>query len=207
MLPSFTALIAHVLQHLKLAYGSLLVGILIGFPLAIFITRERFRKSAGYIISIADAMAAIPAFALLAIVVPLIGLGVLPAILALITRAVMPILRSTVTGITQIDPGIKKAAKGMGLSDREILKKIELPLSIPFIIGGIRTAGVLTVGVAIIASLIGAGGMGEYLFLGITSLDFRLIVISAIPVSILALATEFGFRRLEDYLAPPGIGT
>jgi osmoprotectant transport system permease protein len=139
----------------------------------------------------------IPSIALLAILIPFMGIGVAPAIVALFLYAVLPILRNTLTGLQSVDPLLKKVADGIGMSRFQKLRWVEFRLALPMIMAGIRTAAVINVGTATLAAFIGAGGLGEFIVTGLALNNSELILRGAVPAAILALSVEIGFSQLE----------
>lgn len=148
----------------------------------------------------------IPSIALLGFMIPLIGIGSAPAIVALFLYALLPIVRNTYTGITDVDPSVRDAGRGLGMTDRQLLTRVDLPLALPVIFAGVRTATVINVGVATLAAFIGAGGLGEFIFTGIALNNTDLILVGAIPAALLAVLLDFalGFveRRIRRLLLP-----
>ena len=188
-------------EHLILVAISMTVAILIGIPLGILITRKP--KLARPIIGVANAIQTIPSLAIFGflLTVPLIGgIGKTPAIVALILYALLPLIRNTYTGIKNVDPAIREAAKGMGMSDRQILFQVEIPLATGIIIAGVRVATVICVGIATIGAAIGAGGLGEFIFRGLSTVNNDLIVAGAIPAALIALGLDFILGWLENRL-------
>lgn len=183
------------LQHIGLTFISLLIAVAIGLPLGIFISRRR-RFSAA-VLGIAGILQTIPSIALLGFMIPLLGIGPKPAIAALMLYALLPIIRNTFTGITGVDAAVREAAIAMGMSKRQVLLKVELPLAMPVIFAGIRTATVITVGVATLASYIAAGGLGEFIFGGISLNNTNMILAGAIPAALLAILFDFLLSRLQ----------
>ncbi|KAE9715475.1 ABC transporter permease subunit, partial [Escherichia coli] len=143
-------------------------------------------KLAEWVFGVTAVLQTIPSLALLCLLIPLVGIGQVPAIIALVVYALLPILRNTYTGIQEVDPSLREAALAMGMNHRKRLLKVELPLAMPVIMAGIRTGMVLIVGTATLAALIGAGGLGSLILLGIDRNDMSLIVIGAIPAALLA---------------------
>lgn len=182
-------LLTQILEHIGLTCISLLLAIAVGVPLGIFISRRQ--KLSGPVLGIAGVLQTIPSIALLGFMIPLLGIGPIPAIAALLIYALLPVIRNTYTGITGVDAAIKEAALAMGMSKRQILTKVELPLAMPVILAGIRTAAVINVGVATLASFIAAGGLGEFIFGGISLNNTNMILAGAIPAAILALLFDF----------------
>ncbi len=181
-------LFTQTLQHVGLTFISLLLAIAVGLPLGILIARKR--KLSGLVLGIAGVLQTIPSIALLGFMIPVLGIGAKPAIVALLIYALLPIIRNTYTGITGIDEYVKEAAKAMGMSASQILFKVELPLAMPVILAGIRTATVINVGVATLASFIAAGGLGEFIFGGISLNNTNMILAGAIPAALLAIILD-----------------
>jgi osmoprotectant transport system permease protein len=199
-------LFAQTLQHVGLTFISLLFAIAIGLPLGILIARKR--KLSGTVLGIAGVLQTIPSIALLGFMIPVLGIGAKPAIVALLIYALLPIIRNTYTGIIGIDQHVKEAARAMGMSKSQILLKVELPLAMPIILAGIRTATVINVGVATLASFIAAGGLGEFIFGGISLNNTNMILAGAIPAALLAiildallsLVQKMDFKKLRKAL-------
>ncbi len=183
------------LQHIGLTFISLFIAVLIGLPLGIFISRKK--QFSGSILGVAGVLQTIPSIALLGFMIPLLGIGPKPAITALLLYALLPIIRNTFTGITGVDAAVKEAAVAMGMNKWQILFKVELPLAMPVIFAGIRTATVITVGVATLASYIAAGGLGEFIFGGISLNNSNMILAGAIPAALLAILFDFLLSRLQ----------
>src|SRR5262249_41204429 len=191
-------ILAHIVQHLWLVFISIMVAIIIALPLGIWITRQR--RWRGLVLGIANVMQTIPSLALFGflILVPFIGgIGARTAIVALVFYALLPIIRNTTTGILGVDRNVREAAVAMGMTDRQVLFQVELPLAMSVILTGIRVAVVITIGVAIIAAEVGAGGLGEYIFRGLRMDDSRLLLAGAVPSALMALLADFGFGLIE----------
>jgi osmoprotectant transport system permease protein len=183
------------LQHIGLTFISLFFAVLVGLPLGILIARKR--KLSGTVLGVAGVLQTIPSIALLGFMIPLLGIGPKPAIVALLLYALLPIIRNTYTGIIGVDAAVKEAATAMGMSKWQILFKVELPLAMPVILAGIRTATVITVGVATLASYIAAGGLGEFIFGGISLNNTNMILAGAIPAALLAILFDFLLSRVQ----------
>jgi len=181
-------LLNQTLQHLGLTFISLLLAIAIGLPLGILIARKR--KLSSSILGIAGILQTVPSIALLGFMIPVLGIGAKPAIVALLIYALLPIIRNTYTGIIGIDRYIIESARALGMSKIQILFKVELPLAMPVILAGIRTATVINVGVATLASYIAAGGLGEFIFGGISLNNTNMILAGAIPAALLAIILD-----------------
>ncbi|MBO8163709.1 MAG: ABC transporter permease [Brevibacillus sp.] len=189
-------------EHLQLSLVALFIAIVISVPLGILLTR--YRKAAGVVIGIAGLFQTIPSLALLGFMIPLLGIGFVPSIVALTVYALLPILRNTYTGISNVDQSVKEAGMGMGMTNMQVLFKVELPLALSVIMAGIRTSTVMIIGVATLASLIGAGGLGDLIFRGISMVNAELILAGAIPAALLALIFDFLLERLEKVVSPKG---
>ncbi|MGK4116588.1 osmoprotectant update ABC transporter permease/substrate-binding subunit OpuFB [Lysinibacillus capsici] len=189
-------LLAALLEHIQISFIALFFAVLIAIPLGIYLTNKK--KIAESIIGISAVLQTIPSLALLGLLIPLFGIGKVPAIIALVVYALLPILRNTYTGINEVDPSLKEAALAMGMNRSRRLVKVELPLAMPVMMAGIRTAMVLIVGTATLAALIGAGGLGDIILLGIDRNNTALILIGAIPAAILALIFDVALKKLES---------
>ncbi len=189
-------------EHLFLTCVAVALAILLAVPAGILLTRKE--ALTGPILGIAGMIQTIPSLALLAfmIPIPLLGLGVRSAIVALFLYALLPILRNTYTGIKEVDSDVVEASRGMGLYDRQILWRVQLPLAMPTIMAGIRTSTVISIGVATLAAFIGAGGLGEPIATGLYLNDTQLILAGAIPAALLAIAADFLLGRVEKALRP-----
>ncbi|RFU66536.1 osmoprotectant update ABC transporter permease/substrate-binding subunit OpuFB [Bacillus sp. V59.32b] len=188
-------LISALLEHIQISFIALFFAILIAIPLGIYLTR--YKKVAEGIIGVTAVLQTIPSLALLGLLIPLFGIGTVPAIIALVIYALLPILRNTYTGINEVDSSLIEAGRAMGMNRRKLLTKVELPLALPVIMAGIRTAMVLIVGTATLAALIGAGGLGDLILLGIDRNNTSLIVLGAIPAALLAILFDFLLRQFE----------
>ena len=177
------------LAHIGLTFISLLIAIAIGVPLGILIAKRQ--KFAPSVLGFVGVLQTIPSIALLGFMIPLLGIGPKPAIVALFLYALLPIVRNTFTGIIGVDTSVKDAAKGMGMSGRQVLTKVELPLALPVILAGVRTATVINVGVATLAAYIAAGGLGEFIFGGIALNNTNMILAGAIPAALLAIVLDY----------------
>lgn len=190
-------------SHIGLTIISLFIAILIGVPLGIFLTRKR--SLANVVIGIASVFQTIPSLALLGFMIPFFGIGTKPAIIALTIYGLLPILQNTYTGIIGCDEGAKEAGKGMGMTSLQILYMVEMPLSLSVIMAGIRTATVLIIGVTTLASLVGAGGLGDLIFRGISSVNTGLILAGAVPAAVVAVFFDSLLKFLEKRMTPKGL--
>ncbi len=185
-------------QHLYLTLIALLFAILIGVLIGIVLTR--YRKTAATALGVLGVIQTIPSLALLGFMLPILGIGAVPAIVALFLYALLPIVRNTYTGIVEVEASVIEAARGMGMSPLQILTQVELPLAIPVIFAGIRTAVVINVGIATLCSLIGAGGLGEFIFSGISLVNSNMTLAGAIPAALLALLLDGILALIQKYI-------
>jgi osmoprotectant transport system permease protein len=188
-------------EHLVLVGISISIAILVGIPLGILITRQpRLRQP---ILGFANIMQTIPSLALFGLLIPVPGIGGIgstPAIVALTLYSLLPIIRNTYTGIIGIDPAIREVGKGMGMTDKQLLLQVEIPLALGFIFAGVRVATVIAIGLATIAAAIGAGGLGFFIFQGISTVDHQLILAGAVPGALMAIAADTILGALENSL-------
>jgi osmoprotectant transport system permease protein len=191
------------LEHVWLVVATMALGIAIGVPLGILVARRPWLSKP--ILGTANVAETIPSLALLGFLLPAPWLGERAdrvAITALTLYALLPIIRNTAAGITGVDPAVREAARGMGMTPRQILWQVELRLSLSTVLAGIRVATVLTIGVATIAAAVGAGGLGEFIFRGLAMVNNQLILAGAIPAAVLALLADFFLSVLERRLRP-----
>lgn len=191
------------IEHIELTIVAVLIAVVIGVPLGIVITRNK--KLAGGVIGVANLTQAIPSLAILGFLIPIIGIGSAPAITMVVLYSMLPIIKNTYTGITNINPDMLEAAKGLGMTSGQTLRLIKIPLAMPVIMAGIRMAAVTAVGLMTIAAFVGAGGLGYLVFSGIQTVDNNLILFGAIPAAILALLIDFITGKIEDATMPNGI--
>lgn len=193
-------LFKNTVQHLKLTGIALVLAVMVGIGCSLMVFRSP-ALSRGLIYS-SGLMQTIPSIALLALMIPLLGIGPLPAIVALFLYSLLPVLRNSITALTTIDPTLTRVAEAMGLSQREQLRYVYVPLSLPSMLAGIRTAAVISIGTATLAAFIGAGGLGEPIVTGLALNDVGLILQGALPAAALAIITELAFEGLERVLLP-----
>ena len=194
-------------QHLVLVLTATAVATALGVPLGILMSRSP--RLARPLLALAGLAQTVPSLALFGFLIPLPligGIGARTAIVALVVYALLPILRNTLTGIRQVDPAVREAAQGLGMTDGQLLRRVELPLAMPVILAGLRIAAVTSVGTATIAAAIGAGGLGSYVFRGIARLDTRLILAGAVPAAGLALLVDTVLARVEKSSRPGRAG-
>ncbi len=199
----WSALFSAALEHLELTALAVAIAVVVGVPLGAYLTRQRFL--AGPVLALIGLIQTVPSVALLGLLIPLLGIGEKPALLALFAYALLPIVRNTYAGLDSVDPASIEAARGMGLREAQIVRKIALPQALPVVMGGIRTATVISVGVATLAALIGAGGLGKFIFRGIAMVDMPTVLLGAVPAALLALVLDLALSVLEKRLVPAGL--
>ena len=188
-------------EHLALVLGAMLIAILIGVPLGLLIVHRPVLR--GIALGVANILQTIPSLALFGFLIPIPfigGIGKRTAIVALVVYALLPILRNTYVGLTEIDPAVLESAQAMGMTQSQILFRVRLPLASAFILAGIRTATIITIGVATIAAAIGAGGLGTFIFRGVALVSNGLLLAGALPAALLALAADFLLGIIERRL-------
>jgi osmoprotectant transport system permease protein len=195
--------INQLIVHIELSVVALLIGVAIALPVALAV----FRSPLGSAIAIntGNIGRAVPSLAILALVFPLLGFGFAPSLVALTVLAIPPILINASTGLRQVSPQVIDAAKGMGLSDRQILGRIQFPIALPVIFAGIRTSAVQVVASATLATFIGGGGLGELIVLGFQRNDLAVQIGGSLAVAVLAIITEIIFGVLERTFTPKGL--
>jgi osmoprotectant transport system permease protein len=190
-------------EHIRLILISTGLAIAVAVPAGILITREGFRDFSGLILSVANIGQSVPSIAILALYMGILGLGAKTAIFALWMYALLPIVRNTATGIEEVDPSIIEAARGMGMTNRQILMQIELPLAFPVMFAGMRTAAVINVGTAALGAFIGSGGLGTFIYTGIPLSRERMILVGAILTAVMAIVMDWILGQIEDRLVAP----
>jgi osmoprotectant transport system permease protein len=189
-------------DHFVLVLIAMAVAIAIGLPLGVLLTRRSALR--GWVLGFANVMQTIPSLALFGFLIPIPligGIGKRTAIVALVLYALLPLLRNTLTGILGVDPAVRESAVAMGMTSRQLLWQVELPLAAPTIMAGVRVATVTTIGTATIAAAIGGGGLGEFIFRGIASVDTTQILAGAIPAALMALLADGGLGWIEKRLS------
>jgi osmoprotectant transport system permease protein len=191
------------LEHLVLVSLSMAIAAAIAIPAGILLTRRAFLQR--WVLGFANIMQTVPSLALFGFLIPLPflgGIGKHTAIVALVLYALLPILRNTLTGILNVDPAVRESAIAMGMTGRQLLWEVELPLATRTILAGLRIATVTTIGTATIAAAIGGGGLGVFIFRGLASVDTTLLLAGAVPAALIALAADRGLEWVEDKLSP-----
>ena len=204
-------------QHMVLTLAAMLIACAIAVPLGIFLAKSRIKSVVSFVMGLVNIIQPIPSLAFVALTVAIFyllnelldarifpTLGVGPALVALVAYALLPILRNTSTGIRQVDPAVIEVATGMGMTGRQVLLAVQLPLALPFIMAGVRISTVWTIGVATLVSLVGAGGLGDLIFRGLSNYRINLILAGAAPAAALALIFDWLLGRLEKWLTPSG---
>jgi len=194
------ALVTATIEHIGLSLISLGLGILVAVPIGILLSQVP--KVANVVIGIAGVLQTIPTLALLALMVPILGVGPVPAVVALFIYSLLPILRNAYLGMAGVNPNVVDAAKGMGMSTTQVIRKVQLPLAIPVIMAGIRLSAVYVIAWTTIAAYIGGGGLGEFIFNGLQTYRQDLIFGGTIPVIIIAIVMDLVAGYLERKLSP-----
>jgi len=189
--------------HLQITGTAVFIAILIGVPLGIVITRSR--SLARIVLNGANVLQTIPSLAFFGLMIPLLGIGRPLAVFVLFLYALLPIIKNTYTGIKGVDDSLTEAGKGMGMTNMQLLTMVEVPLALPVMMAGIRIAAVINIGTATIAALIGAQGLGSFIFRGISMGNNNLILTGALPAALLALLVDFLLGRVELLLTPRGM--
>lgn len=185
-------------QHLLMSITSIVFALAIGLPLAVAILRSRFAAAAA--INSVNGLRTLPSLAILAIMMPILGIGLWPSIVALTILALPPILINAYIGLRDVDADAIEAATGMGMSERQILRKIRIPLAAPAMFAGLRTASVQVLAGATLAPFIGGGGLGDFIAVGVAGMDQSRLLVGAVPIAMLALGTEFLLGQTERLL-------
>jgi glycine betaine/choline ABC-type transport system substrate-binding protein/ABC-type proline/glycine betaine transport system permease subunit len=196
-------IISLILEHIQLTIFAVFLAIFIGVPLGVLITRVK--KASTPVLGIANIVQAIPSLALLGFLIPILGIGSKPAVLMVFLYSLLPIIKNTYTGLININPDTIEAAKGMGMTNAQILRMIQLPLALPIIMAGIRISAVTAVGLMTIAAFVGAGGLGYMVFSGVQTVNNNMILAGAVPACALALLMDFIVGKIEKGVTPPGI--
>ncbi|MGN1385831.1 MAG: ABC transporter permease [Bacillus sp. (in: firmicutes)] len=196
-------LLAKTGEHLMISFSALLLGIIVAVPLGIWLSS--IPKVANIVIGIVSVIQTFPSLAILAFFIPLLGIGKVPAIVALFFYSMLPILRNTYIGVRGVNKDLLEGAKGMGMTQLERIFLVELPLAVPVIMAGIRVSAVCLIGWATLASYIGGGGLGDFIFDGLNLFRTDLVLAGAIPVTLLALALDLVLKRIEYVVTPKGI--
>ncbi|MFQ5796126.1 MAG: ABC transporter permease [Candidatus Bipolaricaulia bacterium] len=192
-------------EHIQLVIVAELLAIGIGIPLGFIITRRGFKLLSPLILGVTNIGQAIPSLAVVAVMLPILGIGFWPAIVALLISGLLPIVRNTYAGVNNIDASVIESARGMGMTPGQILRKIELPLARAVIMAGIRTSTVINVGVATLAALIGSGGLGQLIIRGLSLNATELMLQGAAPAAGLAIIFDTALNGIENWMTPRGL--
>ncbi|KRK65274.1 binding-protein-dependent transport systems inner membrane component [Companilactobacillus tucceti DSM 20183] len=187
-------------EQIYISALALFLGILVAVPLGIILTR--YEKTAKYVMSISSMLQTIPSLALLTLMIPIFGIGKLPSIVALFIYSLLPILRNTYIGMNKVNKNLIDAAKGLGMTTAQSIFKVEIPMAMPIIMAGVRLSAVYVISWSTLASYIGAGGLGDFIFNGLNLYNPALIIGGTIPVSILAILTDYLLGKFEKKVTP-----
>lgn len=196
-------LISKTVEHFYISMIALLIAIVVAVPLGIILSK--MKRTSNIVLTVAGVLQTIPTLAVLAVMIPIFGVGKLPAIIALFIYVLLPILNNTVLGVKNIDSNIKEAAISMGMTRFQLMKDVELPLALPLILGGIRLSSVYVISWATLASYVGAGGLGDFVFNGLNLYDTLMIVSAAVLVTALALIVDLLLSLVEKWAVPKGL--
>jgi osmoprotectant transport system permease protein len=208
--PNLVTIIDRTWEHVYLVFVSMGIALGVALPLGVYLAKTRFRRCAAVIMQGAGVIQTIPSLALIAFIVILFSwvslptIGTVPAVVALVLYALLPLLRNTNTGIKQVDPILVEVAQGMGMKPYQVLFQVELPLALPVIMAGIRISTVWTIGIATLCGLIGAGGLGDLIIMGLRSIQVGYLLAGTIPAALLAVLFDWLLGRLEAWLTPTG---
>jgi osmoprotectant transport system permease protein len=191
-------------QHVYIVFLTIAIAGVVTIPVSILLTRPKFRKFNIFVMSGVNVLQSIPSLALLAFAMPVLGIGLKPTIVALTFLAIMPIAKNTIAGLDGVDGSVLEAAAGMGMTNRQLLWEVEIPLALPVIITGIRTSVVLTVSSGTLASVIGSGGLGDLIYLGLLMNWKEALLIGAALSALLATFCDLYLERLARKFVPPG---
>lgn len=191
----------HIAIHIMLVIVAVSISVLISIPFGIFLSRDRFKKYSWLILNILNVFQTIPAFAFIAIAMPLLGFGYKPTIIVLVVQSLLPITRNTIVGLCEVNTNVKEAAKGMGMSKKTVLLEVELPLALRMIISGIKTSTVYVVSVATLGGFIGAGGLGVLISSGLSMLWPEYLIVGAVLCAIIAISMDKFWSHIEKKIA------
>ena len=198
------------LEHISIVGVAVILALMTGVPIGIAITQNR--RAADLVLYVAAVIMTVPSIALFGVMIPILsvvgqGIGYLPALIAVLLYSQLPIIRNTYTAINNVDPALREAARGMGMTSLQRLREVEIPIAVPVIMAGVRTAVVMNIGITAIAAYIGAGGLGTFISRGISQTDPRQLITGAIAVSVLAIAADFFLLWTQRALTPRGLRT
>ena len=207
-LDNIDLLLTRTVEHISLVAVAVGIATLTGVPIGIAITKNE--QAARWVLYVASIIVTIPSIALFGIMIPVLsifghGIGYVPAVIAVLLYSQLPIIRNTYTAINNVNPALREAARGIGMSPNQRLRLVEIPLAVPVIMAGVRTAVVLNIGVMAIAAYIGAGGLGTFISRGISQSDPRQLIVGAVAVSVLAIIVDYGLLFVQKRLTPKGM--
>ncbi|WP_299014431.1 ABC transporter permease [uncultured Photobacterium sp.] len=208
ILDNWEIIASRTVEHLSLVSLAVGLAILTGVPVGVAITQNQ--RAANIVLYVASIIITIPSIALFGIMIPVLsmigqGIGYLPAVIAVLLYSQLPIIRNTYTAINNVDPALREAARGIGLTNMQRLRMVEIPLAIPVIMAGVRTAVVMNIGVMAIATYIGAGGLGTFISRGISQSDPRQLIVGALAVSLLAIFADTMLAMVQKKFTPKGV--
>ena len=200
ILENYSQILSKIGEHFFISMSALLLGVIVAIPLGLLIARSK--KASSFVIGVSSVLQTIPSLALLAMMVPLFGVGKVPAIIALFIYSLLPILRNTVLGMESVNKDIVDAAKGMGMTPFQLTFDVKVPLSVSVIMSGVRLSATYVIAWSSLAAYIGAGGLGDFIFNGLENLDFPLLLAGTVPITIMALLIDVLFAQIEKKLVP-----
>ncbi|MFP5180104.1 ABC transporter permease [Bacillus altitudinis] len=190
-------------EHLYISLIAVVLGIVVAVPLGVILTR--MKRGAGFVIGVVNIFQTLPSLAILAFFIPILGVGKIPAIVALFFYSVLPILRNTYAGVQGVNKNLLESGKGIGMTTWEQIRLVELPLAVPVIMAGVRTSTIYLIGWTTLAAFIGGGGLGDYILIGLQLYQPEYIIAGAIPVTILAVIIDLILMKLEKKVTPEGL--
>jgi osmoprotectant transport system permease protein len=191
--------------HIFIFLVSLTFSTVIGMSISIFVTQEGRKKIGRIILSIMGAAQSVPSLVIIALIFIFVGIGLKPAIIALVIYSLVPIIFNTTSGILSVRQNIIEAGKGMGLTQNQLLWKVKIPIALPVIMGGIRSSATIIIGSATVAAVIGGGGLGDFIFIGLKLQKPEMLISGAITVSLLAIIVDYIMARIEKKVVSKGL--
>ncbi len=204
-LNNFDRIISALEVHILIFSVSLTFSIIIGISISIFVTQEGRKKIGRIILSVMGAAQSVPSLAIIALIFIFVGIGVKPAIIALIIYSLVPIIFNTTSGILSVRQNIIEAGRGMGLTQNQLLWRVKIPIALPVIMGGIRSSATIIIGSATVAAVIGGGGLGDFIFIGLRMHKPEMLISGAITVSLLAIIVDYIIAKIEKKVVSKGL--
>ena len=204
-LNNFDRIISALEVHILIFSVSLTFSIIIGISISIFVTQEGRKKIGRIVLSVMGAAQSVPSLAIIALIFIFIGIGVKPAIIALIIYSLVPIIFNTTSGILSVRQNIIEAGRGMGLTQNQLLWKVKIPIALPVIMGGIRSSATIIIGSATVAAVIGGGGLGDFIFIGLRMHKPEMLISGAVTVSLLAIIVDYIIAKIEKKVVSKGL--